>query len=262
MREVANFNRYDKFKSKQDDTGRKTQMFAPRSSSSRLSQRFTQKKPSNQSIDLSFTFLMRHNFNDSTRISKHNNTKNVSSRYVNSYVNNYDDSLNNNDLSDFKPVQCSTPKQRFVRDTTITRVDKKSSSYQNRTAKSNSKVNKRVPANKNFNRSFSAKLLDVFNSSCATVVQGFKKVFGKKTNERTIQYDDSCSYSFTNYVRKRQHVGSDEIRNAKEFSSCSTCNNTLELKDKMANDECLKQTIKKLKQGINLFGCDFKVRAK
>ncbi|CAH0722672.1 unnamed protein product, partial [Brenthis ino] len=77
---------------------------------------------------------------------------------------------------------------------------------------------------------------------------------------------DTCSYSFTNYMRERDAIlksNKDNIEHSKHISvfslnDCNTCNDTIALKQKLANNSSLQQTVKRLKMGINLYGCDFK----
>ncbi|CAG4923538.1 unnamed protein product [Colias eurytheme] len=63
------------------------------------------------------------------------------------------------------------------------------------------------------------------------------------------------------YSCERERSGFETVESGKgltNLTQCSTCNNTLELKEKMLFDPRLKDTVKKLKLGINLFGCNFK----
>lgn len=131
------------------------------------------------------------------------------------------------------------------------------------------------------NRSLGARFFGAINNSCTTFVKTVKNIFNKKEPsydlrslssnlaESTIVKDKrSGTNSFVNYMRKRDSVLNNnwmrnKITDRSEFStkvsSCKTCDNTELLKQKLNNDEFLKQTIKKLKVGINLYGCDFKV---
>uniref|UniRef100_A0A2A4JHK0 Uncharacterized protein n=1 Tax=Heliothis virescens TaxID=7102 RepID=A0A2A4JHK0_HELVI len=137
-------------------------------------------------------------------------------------------------------------------------------------------------------KSFSGRVFDAINTTCTTLVKTVKNIFNPKSphqSEETSLSNTrnrdtmSCSYSFTNYMRKRDSLlkSNNNITNrssnylvdlqSKEkhdessmevANSCNTCNDTIELKQKLAKDDQLKQTIRKLKLGINLYGCDFK----
>ncbi|XP_039765712.1 uncharacterized protein LOC120637768 isoform X1 [Pararge aegeria] len=130
------------------------------------------------------------------------------------------------------------------------------------------------------NRSMSAKFLDILNGSCTTIIKGFKSIFASKKSSMNIDdrskevtinaaTDNFCAYNFTKNVDQNVTLvqkKEDELTNiTKEFSmqysnfsSCNTCNDTFVLKHKFANDAFLQQTVKRLKMGINLYGCDFK----
>ncbi|CAB3237380.1 unnamed protein product [Arctia plantaginis] len=130
----------------------------------------------------------------------------------------------------------------------------------------------------NRHRSITERFLGAVNESCTTLVKTIKNIFTSKHSSKESKIKGltpvsetstkSCSYSFTNYMRERDAILKNE--NTKEFNddfddfsmemtnTCSSCNDTVVLKQKLANDEYLKQTIRKLKLGINLYGCDFK----
>ncbi|XP_046974207.1 uncharacterized protein LOC124540567 [Vanessa cardui] len=130
------------------------------------------------------------------------------------------------------------------------------------------------------NKTIGAKFIDIINGSCTTLVKSYtslKNIF--KHKEHTVCKDVStstsavstfCNNSFTNYMRKRDAMSNyfdereDETYLKRElsvedaFSSCNTCNDTIALKHKLTNDAKLQHTVKRLKFGINMYGCDFK----
>nr|XP_021201415.2 uncharacterized protein LOC110384448 isoform X2 [Helicoverpa armigera] len=143
-----------------------------------------------------------------------------------------------------------------------------------------SKIDKEIK-----HKSFSGRVFDAINTTCTTLVKTVKNIFNPKNDTHQSEETSlsntrnrdtiSCSYSFTNYMRKRDSLlnKTNQSRNylvemqSKEkhdgssmevTNSCDTCNNTIELKRKLAKDNQLKRTIRKLKLGINLYGCDFK----
>ncbi|XP_064076865.1 uncharacterized protein LOC113392600 [Vanessa tameamea] len=140
---------------------------------------------------------------------------------------------------------------------------------------------KRTSDNKKIqNKTIGAKFIDIINGSCTTLVKSytsFKNIFRNKepstckdVSTSTTAVSTFCSNSFTNYMRKRDATSNyfDENENKtqlkREFSgednlsSCKTCNDTIALKQKLTNDAKLQQTVKRLKFGINMYGCDFK----
>ncbi|XP_045530064.1 uncharacterized protein LOC123717859 [Pieris brassicae] len=150
------------------------------------------------------------------------------------------------DGNNFYPISTSTPK----RDRTLSTITK---IYENR------KITKRPKKYKvpnKVNRSLSIKFLDVVNSSCTTIIKSIKSVFTRNTSvKQTV--NEKCG-SFTEYMRIRDQYLSDISKSSPDVKSCMTCNDTLLLKEKLVSDDCLKVTVKKLKHGINMFGCDFK----
>ncbi|XP_047534555.1 uncharacterized protein LOC125069192 [Vanessa atalanta] len=130
------------------------------------------------------------------------------------------------------------------------------------------------------NKTIGAKFIDIINGSCTTLVKSytsFKNIFRNKepstckdVSTSTTAVSTFCSNSFTNYMRKRDAISNyfnekeNETQLKREFSgednlsSCNTCNDTIALKQKMTNDAKLQQTVKRLKFGINMYGCDFK----
>lgn len=195
---------------------------------------------------------------------------------------------------DFKPFFASTPKKRITKvnlnsisqaspHTTIRASTCRSRDSNigkiNRTKREYKKTDNRLK-----NKSVSSKFLDIVNASCTTIVKSFtnfKNIFkSKKISENFDKNDstteeDTCSYSFTNYMRERDAIlksNKDNIEHSKHISvfsleanslnDCNTCNDTIALKQKLANNSSLQRTVKRLKMGINLYGCDFKVRNK
>ncbi|XP_072936252.1 uncharacterized protein [Epargyreus clarus] len=131
-------------------------------------------------------------------------------------------------------------------------------------------------------RSMSSRLLDAINESCTTFIKSVKNVFTGNKNTNCSDKDTTnmnptnnpleesyCSYSFTNYMQNReaelienkinQDISSEIMTsNTMDTITCKTCDDTVLLKHKFADDDQLKLTVKKLKLGINLYGCDFK----
>ncbi|KAL0895618.1 hypothetical protein ABMA27_011709 [Loxostege sticticalis] len=195
-------------------------------------------------------------------------------------------------LLEFKPIFVSTPKKvagrsklnhlsksspRFLshgRQNTLKKVDK---TFKNlRTPKES--VNPRKDLN---NRSMTSRLFHAINDSCTTFVKTVKNIFKSKKNNSVKDQsasspaactrnsmEPSCSYSFTDYMRRRDALLSNEtvesrpnfgeVLETENIKSCKTCNDTVSLKYKVNNDHYLKETVTKLKLGINLYGCDFK----
>ncbi|XP_047040232.1 uncharacterized protein LOC124644752 [Helicoverpa zea] len=143
-----------------------------------------------------------------------------------------------------------------------------------------SKIDKEIK-----HKSFSGRVFDAINTTCTTLVKTVKNIFNPKNDSHQSEETSlsntgnrdniSCSYSFTNYMRKRDSVlnktnqsnnysveiqskEKDDGSSVEVTNSCDTCNDTIELKRKLAKDNQLKRTIRKLKLGINLYGCDFK----
>lgn len=128
-------------------------------------------------------------------------------------------------------------------------------------------------------RSISSRLFDAINDSCTTFVKSVKNLFKTKSVHDDVRDQEenqpstidnlqsSCSYSFTNYMRQRDDIRSTEkqtfksirLEHKKTSKFCKTCNDTGTLKRKVNDNSYLKETVKKLKLGINLYGCDFKV---
>lgn len=202
-----------------------------------------------------------------------------------------------NDMRDFRPSFVSTPKRRLMENTTIrskTQTTAKTQNF-NRTIRScRSRINKQYKTNKSQvsqiipnttknvkRRSMSARLFSAINESCTTLVKSVKSIFTSKKNYNKYnkhpnivesdKYSDtaSCSYSFTKYMLKRDvDMGNEQTRtengegdnsNSTYRYSCRTCKDSIVLQHKLTTDEHLQQTIKKLKIGVNLYGCDFKV---
>lgn len=202
------------------------------------------------------------------------------------------------DIRDFKPAFVSTPKRQRQNGNSSKQSklrNKTNISYASQvTRHSRSQINKQKKRNKSKitqttldttkdvkQRSVSSRLLSAINNSCTTLVKSVKNIFtsnndyikknkiydsgaGDKKNEA-----DSCSYSFTNFMLKRDAVLENDITQTENMeyhvsnticnTSCRTCKNTIVLQHKMATDENLQQTVKRLKIGVNLYGCNFKV---
>lgn len=204
------------------------------------------------------------------------------------------------DLSSFAPNFVSTPKKtyniepnkstmRYVKNKTCTlfsnsigKPDRKRMIRRRKERSKVASVPKRLEQTSgdkvNKHRSMSGRFFEAVNESCTTLVKTIKNIFMSKHSLKESKIKcltpetstKSCSYSFTNYMRERDAILKNE--NTMKFkddfedislemsNSCSSCNDTVVLKQKLANNEYLKQTIRKLKLGINLYGCDFKVR--
>lgn len=128
-------------------------------------------------------------------------------------------------------------------------------------------------------RSMSARFFNAINESCTTLVKTVKNVFSSQKKDDAVNKTKKVpsSYSFMDYMRKRDAIlGKDYIGDSKhnlegfdnlsmgvkEGNACKTCNDTAILKQKLDNNEYLRKTVKKLKLGINMYGCDFNVSSK
>ncbi|XP_045489268.1 uncharacterized protein LOC110996413 [Pieris rapae] len=129
--------------------------------------------------------------------------------------------------------------------------------YQLRLKTSSEKITKRTKKNKpnKVDRSLGTKFLNVVNSSCTTIIKSIKNVFTRNTSVKQ-NANETCG-SFTEYMRIRDQY-LNISKSSSDVKSCMTCNDTQLLKEKLLSDDRLKVTVKKLKHGINLFGCDFK----
>lgn len=198
-------------------------------------------------------------------------------------------------IRDFKPTFVSTPKRHLngnssiqskLQDTTKISYATEGIKLCRRRIHKQYKINKSkitqttLDSTKDVKqRSMSARFFSAINDSCTTLVKSVKSMFTLKKdyNKNNINSDDSgkndetdaCSYSFTNYMRKREAVLGNEDTQTENMEcddfnsiykeSCRTCKDTIVLQHKMATDEHLQQTIKRLKIGVNLYGCNFKV---
>ncbi|CAG9575921.1 unnamed protein product [Danaus chrysippus] len=193
--------------------------------------------------------------------------------------------LDNNTILDFKPPFVSTPKHTKVPHKTnssrSSSIKNPSSSIQKRykfTVQNNKNVNKqklnRTISDKSQNKTMSAKFFNLINGSCTTLVKSFtniRNIFKRKVNDTNVNIDNveptnsepSCSYSFTEYMREKdmmEKINDNYERNTVDISNieCNTCNDTVILRQKLAKDVSLQKTVKRLKIGINMYGCDFK----
>ncbi|KAJ2943769.1 hypothetical protein O0L34_g8089 [Tuta absoluta] len=199
----------------------------------------------------------------------------------------YDD---RSDLRNFRPPFISTPKRNKTFRKNVSKTTNKSRAYTTYSRKTitkcnrprqstdNSQLEKSLSANREVKqRSMSARLFSAINDSCTTIVKSMKSIFRSKKDKDDVNNNKtmtgienetenaSCSYSFTNYMRRRDallegefsHHDSSSSGNYK-VDSCKTCRDTIVLQQKMKRDDHLKQTVRKLKMGINLYGCDFK----
>ncbi|XP_021202643.2 uncharacterized protein LOC101745421 isoform X3 [Bombyx mori] len=230
------------------------------------------------------------NVNEQSRVN-YTNIGNIQTDWMESFKSKLKGSELNQkcDLSviDFKPIFVSTPKHSF----SFNETDLRSANHSNYTHSKSTTINKRSfktkktaskhqqkISNKKIdrmlkNRSLGSRLFNVINNSCTTLMKTVKNIFGSRNYERNGDESEtsdrrvpSCSFSFTNYMRKRDavlmDVTSTEPRDPYAAgglnSSCQTCNDTDALQHKILDDKHLQQTVKKLKMGINVYGCDFK----
>ncbi|KPI93412.1 hypothetical protein RR46_10672 [Papilio xuthus] len=116
-----------------------------------------------------------------------------------------------------------------------------------------------------------SRILDVINETCTTIMKSVTNVFRSKKREDSLSQSSNserqsqCANSFTNYMRRRDAMLEQDSTNSywndlmEEVQyECNTCNDTLSLRRKFSNDDFLKETVNKLKLGINLYGCNFK----
>ncbi|KAG6452576.1 hypothetical protein O3G_MSEX007740 [Manduca sexta] len=180
------------------------------------------------------------------------------------------------DLKKFKPTFVSTPKQIKSKLEKIQGSKKINNVKKRKFMKSyNSTVARKKGIDISLQqRSIKARIFNAINNSCTAVINSVTNIFKPKNVDHTIKNSNSkvkdndlatCSYSFTEYMRKRDAVS--DARTAPpnveenlhvEPDSCRSCNSTEALKLKMINDTVLKDTVRKLKVGINMHGCDFK----
>ncbi|KAL4715264.1 hypothetical protein ACJJTC_007846 [Scirpophaga incertulas] len=229
--------------------------------------------------------VSNQNFKDNIAI---NNTK-ISSTNIPGQHSKYDNSdtikcePSTTNVFHFKPTFVSTPKHSKYRHenfsikkpTQMSRINRstfKKLSRQNFKTKryqhNSTKETKEHDSMKN--RSLSVRLFDVINDSCTTFVKTVTKIFRSKevTNKQAAptaatKIDPSCNNSFTDYMRRRdaallEKQTTKSIDETNNINSCKTCNDTLLLKRKIMDDDYLKETVKKLKMGIYVYGCDFK----
>lgn len=210
-------------------------------------------------------------------------------------------------INDFNPQFASTPKKNDLHENskykilrsnnnTARSIQKSVRKHKIKRQLNKKKMAKRLERSKidkeNKHKSFSGRFFDAINTSCTILANTVKNIFRPKSDVHESENDTeslnatanrdtlSCSYSFTNYMRRRDFALKNDCTNIsgggledealkskasiEDFSmetsnSCNTCNNTIALKRKLVRDDNLKQTIRKLKLGINLYGCNFKV---
>ncbi|XP_049888067.1 uncharacterized protein LOC126382292 [Pectinophora gossypiella] len=247
--------------------------------------------------DMSFSFLSKDNVK---QFSKENTEEN---KIINSIVNDhkmtytekysvtYDKGIQTStndfencnkisvvDMKHFNPPFMSTPKRS--ENDKLSKIRKKRDLRKLKNQFKRDKRNNKspIPTKEIRNLSMSARLLNAINESCTTFVKSVKSIFRPKQNkdkqeskicENEDRGNDSCSYSFTNYMRQRdallENVDTENENSSSEtykVNSCKTCKDTIMLQNKMVSDDRLKRTVNKLKIAINLYGCDFKKIAK
>ncbi|XP_047523150.1 uncharacterized protein LOC125061669 [Pieris napi] len=237
FREVANYNYYERRNKNIRNSNKIKGPQAFFSNADRIM------KPKSRTIDLSFSSLVKSPVleNSFFPYKNHDSLINNSSPTDNTYE--HTDSIMNIG-NNFHPISTSTPKKDRK---TITK-------YENRKI---SKRPKKYQIPKKIDRSLGTKFLDVVNSSCTTIIKSIKSVFTRNTSKKE-NANEKCG-SFTEYMRVRDQYLGDINKSSPGVKSCRTCNDTLLLQEKFQSDDCLKVTVKKLKHGINMFGCDFKV---
>ncbi|XP_053601809.1 uncharacterized protein LOC128670282 [Plodia interpunctella] len=178
---------------------------------------------------------------------------------------------NENRTIEFKPTIVSTPKrfptkQRQFRNYTIGIKKEERSNRHDRYK------HQRATIKEMKNKSFSGKFFGAINESCTMLVKTVKNIFTTRNTDTRTKVEQSTmvnpcrrnahsNCSFMDYMRRRDAIMGSQSgdRNSEKGSgSCETCNDTILLKQKLEKDQKLKQTLKKLKFGINLYGCDFK----
>lgn len=223
------------------------------------------KNPSNKELDKTNIFV--HSLDFSRRI-----------------INRLNESVDDNTINfeNIQPISSSTPKcsNAFKISNQSRRSDNLTDTRPRAIRKLlNVTNNKPVQMKRVTRKSMSSRLISAINDSCANIFNIVKNLFKPKTNTSDSKatnttcndvYSD-CSYSFTNYMRKRDKLCRRKLSTTGEPTTnnfnyrnvtCKTCNDTMLLRYKFADDEDLKQTVKKLKIGINVYGCDFKVKTK
>ncbi|XP_060810712.1 uncharacterized protein LOC106136906 [Amyelois transitella] len=192
----------------------------------------------------------------------------------NSNITKYEEIIKQNDEDftiEFMPTIVSTPKrtkQQFRNSREIIKEERQNGLDSIKHQRSSMKVVK--------NKSFSGRFFSAINDSCTMFVKTVKNIFTTKNidedTDQTTKDDQSAAinvntkkahsnYSFMHYMQRRDammHNQCGELSTKKSASLCETCNDTELLKRKLEKDYKLKQTVKKLKFGINLYGCDFK----
>ncbi|KPJ13666.1 hypothetical protein RR48_10850 [Papilio machaon] len=244
-------------------------------------------KPRNKTDISSLSFLLNNN---SVKSSTNINFKDEENDYDKSICSNKKIILEKSHLCkerkkntqkniiDFKPKYASTPKQTKTNKSKnftprpIHKTYKKQ--YKNLSIDSKLKINTKSNKDESVQRRFGAsRILDVINETCTTIMKSVTNVFRSKKREDSVNQSENsnserqsqCANSFTNYMRQRdaileQNSTNSYLNNLMEDVQyeCNTCNDTLSLKRKFSNDDFLKETVNKLKLGINLYGCNFK----
>ncbi|CAG4963093.1 unnamed protein product [Parnassius apollo] len=186
----------------------------------------------------------------------------------------------------FRPPLVSTPKNMYRNNVSRAHISNMSirkspinKSYKNQRIKTSHIERIKTDCNKvNVScrqRTFGASLFNAINESCTRIVTSIRNLFKTKKIEKPHKetFDNSnidvadivhCSYSFTDYMLKREALLNEQNSDLTSYRNsfhkeCASCNDTLTLKEKLANDDFLKETVKKLKRGLHVYGCDFKV---
>ncbi|XP_014360227.2 uncharacterized protein LOC106712247 [Papilio machaon] len=244
-------------------------------------------KPTNKTDISSLSFLLNNN---SVKSSTNINFKDEENDYDKSICSNKKIILKKShcckeekkntqkNIIDFKPKYASTPKQTKTNKSKnftprpIHKTYKKQ--YKNLSIDSKLKINTKSNKDESVQRRFGAsRILDVINETCTTIMKSVTNVFRSKKREDSLNQSENSNSerqsqyanSFTNYMRQRdamleQNSTNSYLNDLMEEAQyeCNTCNDTLSLKRKFSNDDFLKETVNKLKLGINLYGCNFK----
>lgn len=258
-----------------------------------------QKLQTNQTIkkDRTLTTQMYSNKNHSLFFFSEEGPRNITQNLEKASISTLTENEDQDSTFKFAPPFVSTPKKsKTLRSTSIlqsvhqsfSKLSRCKRKYNKQTRINKDKIIKRIllESKQVRNKSLGAKFIDILNGSCTTLVKSFtcfKNIFRSKESSTSRDEDvnksrttnfNLPSNTFTNYMHNRDAHTDHRSKNKDgtffntEFSieddkfhlqECNTCNDTIILQQKFKNDLKLQRTVKKLKFGINLYGCDFKV---
>lgn len=228
--------------------------------------------------DLSFSFLLKHTAieprNHKLRTDRHfvdagvqaSNTESSFQKYT------YDAFEGSSSTVSFKPRYTSTPQRISAASKETSCPASRDHSISNKTINHKRyRPNTTLSNRKNRNSSMST-FLGILNSSCTTFIKGFKNIFvAKTTSDQAVDKSEKVGVTklkenkllFADSIIKGKfnmtNVTKESSLEHRTSNFCSTCNDTIILKHKLTNDHFLQETVNRLKLGINLYGCDFKV---